>query len=79
MSRHEDVRFSLQKYVATLFVSDLPTDETPVLAAVVVYSPVSKRVSGKKDLEAILFYQQPIVIQSLSGKMIGRQFEALPL
>jgi len=46
-------RVSLQEDLEAFFVANIPADETTVLAAVVVHSPVSKRVSGEKDLEVV--------------------------
>src|SRR5687768_14788482 len=39
---HKDVGFRLQKYLEALLVSDIPADETTILAAVIVYTPISK-------------------------------------
>ena len=62
-----------------MLVSRLIPEEVPVINTVVVDSEIRQGIPGHEEPGSIVLDQQAIVVESLTGEIIGRQLISLPV
>src|SRR3989442_6295237 len=79
MGCHEHIGFQFQQQVETFLIPRPVTQEIAVIDAVIVDPEVCHRVARHEDARAIMFNQEPVVINRLTRKIKGSQLIPLPV